>query len=219
MAPRVVRPAEKVRVSCTIMNKLWTNLMVKALIFTDEQEIASGVQEFLPNVPNTIALVIPNNVRQGNYHLRVEGRLPTGELKFSNESNIIFQQKAVSILIQLDRPDYRHESLLRFRCIPIFPDLSAYYGTMDVFIISPTGIILKRWENVQTNAGVVSLGYVINDAPPPGRYTLKCSVMGYEATKKFDVFEFYQWKYEVNVSMPHYFLTTSPGIAGVVVAK
>ena len=32
--------------------------MVKALIFTDEQEIVSGVQEFLPNVPNTIAMVV-----------------------------------------------------------------------------------------------------------------------------------------------------------------
>lgn len=201
------------------MNKYWTNLMVKALIFTDEQEIASGVQEFLPMVPNTIALTIPSNVRQGNYRLRVEGKLSTGELKFSNQSEIIFQQKAVSVLIQLDRPDYRHESILRFRCIPIYPDLSGYYGTLDAFIISPTGIVLKRWENVQTNAGVVSLGYVINDAPPPGRYTLKCVVMGYEAVKHFDVYEFYQWKYEVNVSMPHYFLTTSPGIAGVVVAK
>ena len=32
--------------------------MVKALIFTDEQEIVSGVQEFLPNVPNIIAMVV-----------------------------------------------------------------------------------------------------------------------------------------------------------------
>ena len=108
---------------------------------------------------------------------------------------------------------------MRFRCIPIYPDLSAYYGTMDVFIYAPTGIILKRWENVQTNAGVVSLGYLKNHSPPPGTWTVKAVVMGYEATKSFDVYEFYQWKYEVNVSMPHYFLTTPPGVAGVVVAK
>ncbi len=58
MAPRVIRPAEKIRISCTIMNKYWENIMVKALIFTDEQEIVSGVQEFLPNVPNIIAMVV-----------------------------------------------------------------------------------------------------------------------------------------------------------------
>lgn len=219
VAPRVVRPAEKVRISCTIMNKHWANLMVKALIFTDEQEIVSGIQEFLPNVPNTIAMTMPNNIRSANYYLRVEGKLPTGETTFSDQKTIIFEQKAVSIIVQLERPDYRHESILRFRCIPMYPDLSAYLGTMDVFIIAPSGIIIKRWENVQTNAGVVSLSYIFNDAPPPGLHTVKCAVMGYEATRTFEIYEFYQWKYEVNVSMPHYFLTTSPGISGVVVAK
>lgn len=54
---------------------------------------------------------MPNNVRQGNYYLRVEGKLPTGELTFSNQSTIIFQQKAVSIIVQLERPDYRHEAI------------------------------------------------------------------------------------------------------------
>ena len=72
---------------------------------------------------------------------------------------------------------------------------------------------------MQTTAGVVSLRYYINDAPAAGTYTVKCVVMGYEAKRQFEVIEFYQWKYEVNVSMPHYFLTTSPGVSGVVVAK
>ncbi len=72
---------------------------------------------------------------------------------------------------------------------------------------------------MQTTAGVVSLEYYINDAPSAGTYTVKCIVMGYEAIRQFQVVEFYQWKYEVNVSIPHYFLTTSPGISGVVVAK
>jgi hypothetical protein len=95
------------------MNKYWNNIMVKALVFTDDQEIASGYQEFLTNVPNTIAITIPNNVRQGRYKLRVEGKLSTGELKFSETKHIIFEQKAVSIIIQLDRPDFRHESICK----------------------------------------------------------------------------------------------------------
>jgi hypothetical protein len=41
----------------------------------------------------------------------VEGKLPTGEMTFSEEKTIIFEQKAVSILVQLERPDYRHESI------------------------------------------------------------------------------------------------------------
>ena len=40
------------------MNKYWNNMIVKALIVTDEQEIVSGYQEMLINVPNTIALIV-----------------------------------------------------------------------------------------------------------------------------------------------------------------
>ena len=108
---------------------------------------------------------------------------------------------------------------MRFRCITVYPDLSPYLGTVDVFLITRTDIIIKRWENIQTTMGVVSLSYLISDAPVSGLYSLKCVVLGYEATKKFELYEFYQWKYEVNVSMPHYFLTTSAGVSGLVVAK
>lgn len=90
---------------------------------------------------------------------------------------------------------------------------------MDVFIFAPTGIAVKRWENVQTNAGVVSMTYLINDAPPAGLWTVKCIVMGYEASKSFEVYEFYFWKHEVNVSMPSYVLTNSPGVSGLVTTK
>jgi hypothetical protein len=57
---------------------------------------------------------MPSNIRQANYYLRVEGRLTTGELKFSNQSTVIFEQKAVSIIFQLERPDYRQESICKF---------------------------------------------------------------------------------------------------------
>ena len=162
---------------------------------------------------------LPNTLRDDTYNIKIEGKFKTGELLFMNESELVFDQKAVSIIIQLERPDYRHESILRFRCIPIYPDLSGYYGTMDVLLYTPQGFIARRWQNIQTNAGVVSLSYIINDAPPAGTWTIKAIVMGYEATKSFDVIEFYQWKYEVNVTMHHYFLTTSPGVAGVVTAN
>ena len=53
---------------------------------------------------------MPNNIGQANYRLRLEGKLPTGEMAFSDEKKLIFQQKAVSILVQTDKPDYRHEN-------------------------------------------------------------------------------------------------------------
>jgi hypothetical protein len=60
IAPRVIRPAEKIRISATILKEDWHQIRIKALIFTDEQEIASGMQDFIPNVPNTIVMQVYN---------------------------------------------------------------------------------------------------------------------------------------------------------------
>ena len=192
---------------------------MKALIYTKYDEIASGYQELTPLIPSIITMKMPSNIGQDEYYLKVYGKLDSGELVFSNETILIYDQKAVSLIIQLEKVDFRHEGLVRFRCISFYQDMSPFFGTMDVFIYGPDGIILRRWENEQTLAGVVSKEFQINDGPPPGRWSIKAIVLGYESIKEFDVYEFYQWKFEVNVSMPHYFLTSSPGISGVVVAN
>ena len=43
--------------------------------------------------------------------------------------------------------------------------------------------------------------------------------MGYEATKTFELFEFYNRKFEVNVTVPYYLPTDSPGIGGIITAN
>jgi hypothetical protein len=53
---------------------------------------------------------LPRNIKLDNYYLRIEGKLSTGELKFSNTTQLLFQQKGVSVLIQLEKPSYRQES-------------------------------------------------------------------------------------------------------------
>jgi hypothetical protein len=43
--------------------------------------------------------------------------------------------------------------------------------------------------------------------------------MGYEAIKTFELYEFYSRKFEVNVTVPYYLPTDSPGIGGIVTAN
>jgi len=157
LGPRTVRPAELVSLSVTILRFEWNPMKVKALISNDDVDVASAEDVFLVGVPRALEMRIPNNIRQGTYRLTLEGRLLSGELKFYNVSQLIFEQKAVSILIQLDRPIYRHETVVQFRCIPIYPDLSGYYYTIDVYILGPSGHILRKWENQQTTAGMIAL--------------------------------------------------------------
>ncbi len=157
LGPRTVRPAQLVSLSVIILRDEWNPMMVKALISNDDVDVAATEDLFYVGVPRTLEMYIPNNIRSGTYRLTLEGKLLTGEQKFYNVSQLIFEQKAVTILIQLDRPVYRHETVVQFRCIPIYPDLSGYYHTIDVYMIGPSGHILRKWENQQTTAGMVSL--------------------------------------------------------------
>lgn len=157
VGPRVIRPAQLVALSVTILRDEWNLMTVKALISNDDMDVASAEDLFIVGVPRTLEMRIPNNIRSGTYRLTLEGKLITGEQKFYNVSLLIFEQKAVSILIQLDRPAYRHETVVQFRCIPIYPDLSGYFHTVDVYILGPSGHILRKWENQQTTAGMISL--------------------------------------------------------------
>jgi hypothetical protein len=50
-------------------------------------------------------------------------------------------------------------------------------------------------------------------------WTVKCRVMGHEATKTFDIHEFYYRKFEVNITVPYYLPTDTPGIGGIVTAN
>jgi hypothetical protein len=157
IGPRTVRPAQLVALSVTILRDEWNPMMVKALISNDDMDVAATEDLFFVGVPRTLEMRIPNNVRSGTYRLTLEGKLLTGEQKFYNVSQLIFEQKAVTILIQTDRPVYRHESVIQFRCIPIYPDLRGYYHTIDVYMHGPSGHILRKWENQQTTAGMVAL--------------------------------------------------------------
>ena len=157
LGPRTVRPAQLVALSVTILRDEWNPMMVKALISNDEMDVAAAEDLFTVGVPKSLEMRIPNNIRRSTYRLMIEGKLLTGEVKFYRVSELTFEQKAVAILIQLDRPVYRHETVVQFRCIPIYPDLSGYYHTIDVFMIGPSGHILRKWENQQTTAGMVSL--------------------------------------------------------------
>jgi hypothetical protein len=157
LGPRVVRPAQIVSISVVILRNAWNPLMVKAVISNDDMAVATAEDIFMPNVPRSLQMSIPKNIRPGTYRLTIEGNSLTGERKFWNISQLIFEQKAVSILIQLDRPIYRHETVVQFRCIPIYPDLSGYFHTIDAYILGPSGHILRKWENQQTTAGMISL--------------------------------------------------------------
>lgn len=71
-------------------------------------EIAAARQEVALGITETLSLRIPPTSVAGNYRLRVEGTLDDmlGGVAFSNETDLFFSPRSMTIFIQTDKPVY-----------------------------------------------------------------------------------------------------------------
>lgn len=97
--------------------------------------------------------------------------------------------------------------------------MKAFSGAIDVFMLDPNGIIMKRWLSRQSNLGTVSLDYQLSDQPIFGVWKVKVRAQNQVEEATFSVEEYYQTRFEVNVTMPAFFFNSDPYIHGIVMAN
>ncbi|CAF3596141.1 unnamed protein product [Rotaria sordida] len=219
VGPKLVRPSDIVSVWVTILNDQWPLTNVAVSLFNQNDEIAANEESLIPKIPTAIVFQVPQNAPNGSYRIYVRGTLPDGDVVFYNETNVIFHVKSISIFIQLDKPMYRHEKMVNFRCIPVYSDLRGYFSTVNVYIIGPMNNVLRRWLNLQTTWGYVELSYQFASFIAFGTYRIRCEAQQSGAEKTFLVDFFLQKKIEVNVSLPFFINIASPTIYGIVTAN
>ncbi|CAF1169204.1 unnamed protein product [Adineta ricciae] len=219
VGPKIVRPLDIVSVWVTILNKDWSAITVAVSLFNQNEEIAANEQRLIPEIPTAVEFQVPQNAPNGSYKIYVRGTLPNSHLVFYNETNVIFQMKSLSIFIQLEKPMYRHDQRVRFRCIPVYSDLRGYFSTVDVYIIGPMNNILRRWHSLQTTWGYVELSYQFASFIAFGTYRIRCEAQQSISERSFLVDFFLQKKIEVNISLPFFINVESPTINGIVSAN
>ncbi|KAJ8949269.1 hypothetical protein NQ318_022783 [Aromia moschata] len=181
---------------------------------TDDKQVKEGIQEtLLMRVPTTSAI--------GEYRLRVEGLYDDvlGGAAFMNETDLTFSQRSMTIFIQMDKPMYMQGETVRFRILPINFELKAFDDAIDVFMLDPNGHIMKRWLSRQSNLGTVSLDYQMSDQPVFGEWKIRVIAQGQIEESPFVVNEYYQTRFEVNITMPAFFLNTDEYVHGIVMAN
>ncbi|CAF0782034.1 unnamed protein product [Adineta steineri] len=219
VGPKIVRPSDIVSVWVTILNKDWSVTNVAVSLFNRNDEIAANEQSLIPEIPTAVVFQVPQSAPNGTYRIYIRGTLPNGHVVFYNETNVIFHPKSLSIFIQLEKPMYRHEQLVKFRCIPVYSDLRGYFSTVDAYLIGPMNNILRRWHNLQTTWGYVELSYQFASFIAFGTYTIRCEAQQSVNQKEFLVDFFLQKKIEVNVSLPFFINVESSTINGIVTAN
>lgn len=137
--------------------------------------------------------------------------------------------------------------IVRFRTIPINTELRAFDDAVDVYMIDPRGFVVRRWLSrqvtiydnqhelwsllsrldhhtcllflPQSNFGAVSLDYALSDQPTFGEWTIRVTAQGQTEEEHFHVEEYYQTRFEVNVTMPAFYFDTDDFIHGTVMAN
>lgn len=220
VASRMVRPGQVYRVSVQILVSP-IPISVRASISRSGVEISGDTKEIKAGVPETLLMRVPTTSVPGDYKLRVEGvySQALGGIAFINETRLTFSQRSMTIFVQTDKPVYMQGETVKFRAIPIQTTLRGFDNAIDVYMIDPHKHILRRWLSRQSNLGTVSLEYKLSDQPVYGDWSIRVVAQGQVEEHAFAVEEYYQTRFEVNVTMPAFFFNTDPFIYGKIMAN
>ncbi|XP_045471389.1 CD109 antigen [Harmonia axyridis] len=220
VASTLVRPGHLYRVSVTVLQEKQP-MVVRASIQRNGVEMSADHKAVKEGIQETLLMRVPSTSDPGEYRLRLEGFYENvlGGSAFVNETKLIFSQRSKTIFIQIEKPFYKQGENVRFRTIPINTELKAYNDAIDVFMLDPSGHIMKRWLSRQSNLGTVSLDYQLSDQPVFGEWKIRIIAQGQTEESTFLVEEYYQTRFEVNVTMPAFFFNTDEYIEGVVMAN
>lgn len=86
-------------------------------------------------------------------------------------------------------------------------------------MLDPSGHIMRRWLSRQSNLGTVSLEYPLSDQPRFGEWKVQVIAQGQYEELPFLVEEYYQTRFEVNVTIAPFFFNTEEYIHGKISAN
>lgn len=220
VASQMVRPGQVYRV---VVQVLQTPLpiIVRASIARDGVEMSADSKNVKEGIEEELLMRMPTTSVKGNYKLRVEGLYDEalGGIAFINETKLTFSQRSMTIFVQTDKPTYMQGETVKFRTIPITTALRGFDNAVDVYMIDPNRHILRRWLSRQSNLGTVSLEYQLSDQPVYGDWIIRVVAQGQIEEHKFSVEEYYQTRFEVNITMPAFFFNTDKYIHGKIMAN
>lgn len=223
--PRRIRPNQVIQAFVSILRMEFDSeyINVRLSIVKDKVEYSGSSLRFDRPSSRLLELQMPSNAQFGQYRLRVEGSLDkenTGNI-FLNETDIEFSAKQASLFIQMSQPIYRQGQKVHFRIVPIQPNMMPYYGSMTIYVDDPTGIPVRRWLGLQTNAGgLISESFELSDQPNFGTWIIRVEAFGHTYRQRFQVEDFWEPRFDVNVTVPPYLSEKSATvIRGVMLAN
>ncbi|XP_053374577.1 CD109 antigen-like isoform X2 [Mercenaria mercenaria] len=128
-----------------------------------------------------------------------------------------------AIHIQTDKGIYKPGQTVRFRTFGISSDMMVYSGDFNISIFDPKGNQMKKLTNVsESTYGVVEDFLIMDTEPVLGRWKITVSTNKRSSSheeKYFTVDKYVLPKFQVNVELPPFVVTTDKEMHGTVKAK
>ncbi len=108
---------------------------------TNGVEVAQAVKTNIhPGSVHNLLMKI-STLPEGDYSLRVEGNAAgtAGGTLFTQETQLIYSPRFLSILIQLNKPAYNGGDSVRFRVVLLNMSLKPFNEPIDMYIYDPNG--------------------------------------------------------------------------------
>ncbi|VDD75471.1 unnamed protein product [Mesocestoides corti] len=208
MAPNQVRPDEDVKISVSILRMIYPQITMRLAIKKGVMELISTSSVFLATGTRVLHMRVPNQASPGEYWLHLDGSITANSsLLFQNRTMIGLNPKTVSLIIQTSKPIYHQNQIVRFRVVPVQPDLMLWFGSLvSVEVADSSNNVFKRWLNPMTNiGGIIELDFALADQVNEGEWKIMARHEKYVAEKTFHVVEYWAALWDVNVTMlPRY---------------
>ena len=106
----------------------------------------------------------------GKYLLKVEGYILSNQgqkngLAFEHEFPLQFSREFLSIIISPNRAVYNAENEIKLRILFLTTSLKPYHGNADLFLLDPDGFVIRKWQSVELNVGVLTKAYTLPKHP------------------------------------------------------
>ncbi|XP_054721683.1 CD109 antigen-like [Uloborus diversus] len=219
LASNTVRPGQVYRVCVSVFTT--SPLLVRASLHRNGEQVVGASDYANPHDVTILLMQVPFNAIPGNYLLRVEGNV-NGELGgsgFSNETELSFSERFLTILIQTNQLVYNLEQTMYIRIVLLTTELKPFTEPIDVYLIDSRGFVMKRWVSVYPYLGIVNLDFELPYDYPEGWWTIRAVALSQEEERRVLLERWFGHRFDVNVGTPTFILNSDEYLEGQILAN
>ncbi|KAK0052968.1 thioester-containing protein 4, partial [Biomphalaria pfeifferi] len=215
IAPSKVRANMDLTLSVNILNSTG-DVTVVASLLREQTPVVSATKVFQEGSPGTLNMKLPADLPSSTYTLNVKG---SGGLTFDESENLNYNNKETSVFIQINKAIFKPGDIVNFRVFGVYSDLKSYTDPIDISIYDANSNKIKQWLQVTPTNGVIAEGLTLSTQPVLGDWKISVEAGRTKEEKVFTVAEYVLPKFEVDVVMPSYALTTDNDVTVTVKSK